>query len=462
MPDPAFAADARGVEFERARPTRVRGAWQPAYSVALLGLAVWATVLAFAGEPILGPLCAVVWFELAAVTYRVGAIAVGAVEDPLVAARLGKVLADVSTRAGCALPRVSLRGDTIRVAAVRVRARRPVLLISRDYVNRVTDDELRAIVAHEMGHIAFGDLTSMRIVGLAVTVLVPAAIYVGAAASGQLAALHEPPLFGGLWAVVSLAVGLAVAPWQRQRERRADDFALALTRDPRALDSALTKANAAAAEVRRRLLGPPPLRWLLLPMSRPLPTHPRSSERAARLQAWTYSQSPGELVRAEAPMRPTRRVRVTAWLAGAAGLALVCAINLPWVTETDRTLTYLTYSSSGVESYGWLALVGGLLIATVGACVGGTALRRDVRTGLCLFALGLAWGCAAIVFAKGQEVAGLLHGNDPYYSAVAEPGLVAGAITAAVLVVATVGLLVVTLTDGARSPRAAQIASSSF
>ena len=462
MPDPAFAADVRGVEFERARPTRVRGAWLPAYSVALLGLAVWATVLAFAGEPILGPLCALVWVELALVTYRLAAIAVGPVDDPRVAARVGDVLVDVCRRAGCELPRVSLRGDTIRVASVRVRARRPVLLISRDYVNAVTDDELRAIVAHEMGHIAFGDLASMRIVGLAVAVLVPTAIYIGAEASGHLAALHEPPLFGGLWAITSLAAGLAVSPWQRARERRADDFALALTRDPRALGTALATANAAAVEVRRRLLGPPPLRWLLLQMSRPLPTHPKSSERAARLQAWTYTRSPGELVRSEAPMRPTRRVRLTAWFAGAAGLALVCAINLPWVTETDRTLTYLTYTSSGVESYGWLALVGGLLIATVGACVGGTALRRDVRTGLCLFALGLAWGCAAIVFAKGQEVAGLLQGNDPYYSAVAEPGLVAGAITAAVLVAATVGLLVVALTEGARTPRAAQIASSSF
>ena len=358
------------------------------------------------------------------------------------------------------MPRVSLRGDTLRSAAVRLRRQQPLLLISRDFVNALTDDELRSIVAHEAGHIAFGDLAAMRLAGLSTALVVPAILFVGTAAIGQLPVLNEPPLLGGLWAITSFAVGLAWAPWRRRRELRADAYAAALTHDTDALASALTKAHTAIEQVRRRLVGPPPLSWLLMPVTRPLPTHPSIPERTSRLRA-TDTRSVEALVRADAPTRPNPLLRVAALVAMLIGVAMLFAFDVPWITETDRALPYLTYSFFGANSYGWLAPVGGLLIATVGACLIGVALRRDSRIILGLTALTVSFGCAAVAVAKELEFAGLLRGGDPYYSVAPEAGLVVGAITTALLVVACVGLFVVAVTAG-RPTAVDQIASSSF
>lgn len=445
-PDPRFVADSRGIEFERGRPgqdahTRVAFA-----ATIYLVFGVWSLGLAFNGQPVLGAVCAFLWLEFGILSLRLAALAGGPVADPELAARVGAAVAEVRARAGCALPRISLRNDTRRVAAVVLRGKRPLLILSRDFGTSLTDQELRGIVAHELAHVALGDLAIARVVGLVTAIGVPAILFTGAALIGHQDVLGQPPLLGGLWSITAFAFAFAAAPWGRRRELRADAYAAGLTGNPNALVTALTKGREAAEQARRRIFGRPLLRWALLPVAWRLPTHPTLAQRTAHLQAWSPATSVDLRALTDAASRPTRGVTTAAWLTVLCGLGLVFATLLPWVTETDASVAYLSWTYAGVYSYGWLALVGGLVVSTVAALTG-MRLQRDARVGLSLTALGLSWGCAGVIAARAHELVGLIGTDDGMFSYAPSAGIFVAAAVAALLVVASAGLAVCSLTQ---------------
>jgi Zn-dependent protease with chaperone function len=141
-------------------------------------------------------------------------------------------LGDKTTRANAALVGV---GHTRRI------------LVSDTLLRDYTDDEIEVILAHEMAHHIHHDMwtalaleaaiVAVALLGahLAVTRLGAAA---GVAGPADLAALPALILAAGLVSLVLTPLGNA---WSRYNERRADRFALTLTRRPGAFISAMRR-----------------------------------------------------------------------------------------------------------------------------------------------------------------------------------------------------------------------------
>ncbi|MGE3959411.1 MAG: M48 family metallopeptidase [Vicinamibacterales bacterium] len=160
------------------------------------------------------------------------------------------------------------------------------ILVSDTMLAQYSDDEIEVVLAHELGHHVHGDIWK----GIAFeTVLILAGFYVAAVG------LRMAVPFAGLRAVDDLAglpvlllaagaVSLAAVPvthaLSRAHERRADRFALTLTRNPPAFISAMRRlAQQNMAEDEPSTL----VRWLFY-------SHPPIRERIAAAQAFTRSE----------------------------------------------------------------------------------------------------------------------------------------------------------------------------
>jgi heat shock protein HtpX len=196
-------------------------------------------------------------------------------------------LAALCRRAGVErAPRLYLARTPLLLAATLAGAEEPAIVLGRRVLRALTPGEIRAVLAHEIAHLAHRDLAFMQL-GRALTMVTGAlarfaltlvllqlalgALDRAAVTGWQLAALFAAPLMANL---VLLALS-------RNREFDADAAACRLTGDPEALASALLKLERLEAGLLRRKL--PQLARIALP--RWLRTHPSSAERIARLQA---------------------------------------------------------------------------------------------------------------------------------------------------------------------------------
>jgi len=146
-----------------------------------------------------------------------------------------------------------------------------------------TDDEIEVVLAHELAHHVHGDLwlgmalrTTTLVAGawLAAVALAAAAPWLGLRGLADPAGAPLLLLVAGAWSFLVLPLGNAVS---RAQERRADRFALTLTRNPEAFVTAMRRlAQQNLAEERPSALA----RWLFY-------SHPPLSERIATAQAWT-------------------------------------------------------------------------------------------------------------------------------------------------------------------------------
>lgn len=128
------------------------------------------------------------------------------------------------------------------------------VVVTRGLLNMMTDRELEAVVAHEMGHIKNYDIRVMMIVfglvsaiGLLADIFVHLTWFTGDSENNN-------PLFFALGIIaavlapfVSLLVQMAVS---RQREYLADATSAMTTRDPEGLESALAKIGKAGLRMR--------------------------------------------------------------------------------------------------------------------------------------------------------------------------------------------------------------------
>jgi heat shock protein HtpX len=246
---------------------------------------VWAVWLALAGQSVYGALSAAILFEMAFAIWRISSLTGQVVIDAEVIERLNPILIDLCSKAKCTIPRVVLRDDGLRVAAVRNRKGQRDLLLSRPYVEAVTDPQLRGIVAHEVIHLVHRDLMFAR----ARAVVAFAAGFtlgiVAFTASGGV--IKDLPVFLAATLTGTMLVRALLSPLNRRCEVRADLEGAALSGDPTATAQALAIADAQSSETRERLRGRPPMRWILSPLLWPLPTHPRMTTRIARLQRLT-------------------------------------------------------------------------------------------------------------------------------------------------------------------------------
>jgi Zn-dependent protease with chaperone function len=245
---------------------------------------VWACAAAIQGQLVLGTLAGLVWLELAVAVFRLAPNLGGPVAAPAAQARVTPMLEGLCRRAGCATPQLVIRNDVVRCAAVRGRRHGPpVLVLSQPFIEGVLDPELQAMLAHEVIHIVRGDLTAgRRRAWLAILVGV-------ACAFASIAAAHKGPVDVPIWgaaAVVGTLAGVAaLSPTNRRRETRADTEGALLAGDPAALAQALAVASQLSDQLRAKLYGTAPWRWVLAPMSWRLPTHPQMAQRISRLHA---------------------------------------------------------------------------------------------------------------------------------------------------------------------------------
>ena len=175
-------------------------------------------------------------------------------------------------------------------ALVGLGATRQVLLTDA-LLSDCSDDEIEVVVAHELAHDRHRDMwQTIAFEGVAVT-LAGGAAHLAMNGVAPMLGLSGVPDVAGLpvLALVAGGVVLVMAPVRnclsRRHERRADRYALDLTKNPEALASSLRRLEAQAlAEERPSRL----VEWLFY-------THPPLADRAARARsARTVDVSSGQ------------------------------------------------------------------------------------------------------------------------------------------------------------------------
>jgi hypothetical protein len=203
------------------------------------------------------------------------------------AQRIAPILTDICARLHVVVPYVSVRDDALRPAGIRRVRGQTILILSRTLAIGLGEAELRGLIAHEIAHLACGDLESSRRKGLWVPVITLAATLALIALVADFFAVIAPPAWAAMWVVVSLGIVTALAPSNRPREMRADAIAATICADPSVVASALEQTAALIREGRQAVYGAPPLSWLLMPVSWTMPSHPSMAERTARLRGMT-------------------------------------------------------------------------------------------------------------------------------------------------------------------------------
>lgn len=182
------------------------------------------------------------------------------------------LVADASRRTSALNAYVSGLGRTRRI------------VVHDTLLDRGADDEVRAVVAHELGHVVAHDVRTGTLLGAFGALVTVAASAVVLALPGVLAlagasAAGDPQVVGllvagGAW------LGLLSAPVQnavsRRIERRADQHSFALTDDP----ATVARMQRTLAITNLAPLRPPRLLHLWFG------THPTSPERIAAARAW--------------------------------------------------------------------------------------------------------------------------------------------------------------------------------
>jgi STE24 endopeptidase len=182
------------------------------------------------------------------------------------------LVADASRRTTALNAYVSGLGATRRV------------VVHDTLLDRGRDGEVRAVVAHELGHVVAHDVRSGTVLGAGGAVVAVAAAYVALSSGTVLGWTHlvdagDPAVAGVLIAAGAWA-GLLSAPVQnavsRRIERRADQHCLELAADP----TAVASMHRSLAVTNLAPLRPP--RALHLWFG----THPTSPERIAAAREW--------------------------------------------------------------------------------------------------------------------------------------------------------------------------------
>lgn len=161
------------------------------------------------------------------------------------------------------------------------------ILVSDTMLEQYSDDEIEVVLAHELGHHVHHDIWRGLALEAGLVLLGCFAADVGLRRLGPvlgLTGIADPagvPLVGAAAGAVSLALlpfGLALS---RRHERRADRFALDLTKNPGAFVTAMRRLGAQnlAEEQPSRIV-----QWLFH-------SHPPLEERLAAARAWTETRN---------------------------------------------------------------------------------------------------------------------------------------------------------------------------
>lgn len=200
----------------------------------------------------------------------------------------------LSRQAAVVAPEVLIVEANTPLAYTVPRSGLPTLVVSTGTIETLPDEELEAVLAHELAHLANGDL---RLMGWVVTPLVAAEEFVDTHLEPDPRAI--PFLALGLWH--ELWARIAVGLFSRGREFAADRAAATLTGDPAALALALKRLDVTIAETPSEDLRQPDRSTdalSILPALDPdddgggglLATHPATEDRIDRLRTLVREQ----------------------------------------------------------------------------------------------------------------------------------------------------------------------------
>lgn len=206
-----------------------------------------------------------------------------AARDAIVVADV--LVADASRRTTALNAYVSGLGATRRI------------VVHDTLLDRGRDDEVAAVVAHELGHVAAHDVRTGTLLGSGGAALAVVAVYVALAWPPLRDLVHVTsagdPASAGALVAAGAAAGFLGAPFQnavsRRIERRADQHCLGLAADP----ATVARMHRSLAVTNIGSLRPPRVLHLWFG------THPTSPERIATARAWARAhdlEEPGDLV----------------------------------------------------------------------------------------------------------------------------------------------------------------------
>jgi Zn-dependent protease with chaperone function len=165
-------------------------------------------------------------------------------------------------------------------AGVVGRRSRTTLFISSQFLQLDDDAALKAIISHEVIHLASNDLKRVR-------VRAQSNFFIPYFLGFFLIVLSGKSIAWLLW-VAFLVPGIRITSFltgflNRSRETRADVQGAAVIGDQEAMVRGLQIVSRLASENRKLLYGPSKWRWLLFPFSLPATTHPSIAKRVDRL-----------------------------------------------------------------------------------------------------------------------------------------------------------------------------------
>jgi Zn-dependent protease with chaperone function len=270
-----------GVEFHAPSTRRSSHALRWITIGLIFALGAWSVMASWHSHVWLGALAAFIFLEFGLAAVRGLQFASSYLLDEDMASRIAKPLIELCAGAGCKAPQVGIIDRSARGAYVRMgRGSPPQLTIARPVLDRLDDLELRAVMAHEVSHLAGGDLMrAQRRIATGRVGVVLGTLAVFFLDRGKDIAF---PIYLSLEFVGIMVVTVLLSLLQRSREVRADSGAVRLTGDPEHLVTALAKLSAIGRET-RRLVFAGPWRVLLLPMAWKLPSHPSVASRTSRI-----------------------------------------------------------------------------------------------------------------------------------------------------------------------------------
>ena len=235
----------------------------------------------------------------------------GAVEvNETTAPRLTRMVKTLSQAAGLPMPRVCIvENDQPNAFATGRDPEHAAVCATTGLLNRLNDEELAGVLAHELGHVKNRDTLTMTITATiagATSMLANFALFFGGAFGGD--RRNNPLGFVGIILVsilAPIAAMLVQATISRTREFEADKAGAEISRHPLWLASALSRIEHAAAQTQNPPADANPATahmFIINPLSGGgisglFASHPPTEQRIARLRAMAGGL--GEVERSE-------------------------------------------------------------------------------------------------------------------------------------------------------------------
>jgi heat shock protein HtpX len=277
--------------------TTGRSNWQAALKTVIL-LATLGGILVAAGYLIGGPSTALVFLFLA-VLINMGAwffsdkIAIAAArakpvteeEDP----RLYQMIRDLTTRAGLPMPRLYvIPQEQPNAFATGRNPKHSAVAVTEGIRKLLTEDELRGVLAHELGHVRNHDILLTSVVASiasAITWIGYLVLFIGGDDDSPLGIIG--PLL--LWLLAPIAAAIIQLAISRQREYSADATGAEICGNPESLASALLRLESGAQAVPMQVNQATEPLYIVKPfkgggIASLFSTHPPIEERVRRLR----------------------------------------------------------------------------------------------------------------------------------------------------------------------------------